>query len=107
MSSIPNRAPNVITASGTVTVADGVVNSINAAGALTLTLPLPTVDGIRVPFIDETGHAHVIQCSGSPASGLNAASGTLTFGGTAGDSCELISRNDRWYTLSLNGVTVS
>jgi len=106
MSSVPNRTPNVLTTAGVITAAEG-PNHINAGSALIFTLPLPSIDGIRMQFVDETGHAHIIQCSGSPASGLNANVGTLTFSGTAGSSCELVSRNGRWYTLSLNGVAVS
>lgn len=99
--SVPNRAPNVITAAGAVTPSG--LNSINAAGALALTLAAPTVDGQRAMFTDETGHAHTIT---TPANVLNGAHTTLTFGGTAGQSAELFSRNGKWWAALLNGVTV-
>lgn len=104
-SSTPNRAPNLITASGALAGTPGLYH-LNATGVLTLTMPLPTVDGIEVSIIDETGHAHTLTFT-SPPTGLNAASGTLTWNGTAGSSCELVSRNGRWYSLNLNGVAVS
>jgi hypothetical protein len=109
MSSVPNRAPNVITLAGAITPAE--LNHINAAGALALTLALPTVDGQILRFIDETGHAHVITIApnGSPpTAGLNGGSNsTLTFNGTKGSAVELISRNGNWYTGPLNGVAVA
>lgn len=102
MASVPNRSPNVITAAGAVTPA--FVNSINAAGALALTLAAPTLDGQEAVFVDETGHAHTVT---TPATLVNGASHILTFGGTAGQGCHLVSRNGIWWTVSLNGVTVS
>jgi hypothetical protein len=109
MSSIPNQNPNVITAAGAVT--PGRLNHINAAGALALTLALPTVDGQIVSFIDETGHAHVITVAavGSPpTSGLNGGSNTtLTFNGPKGSAVELVGRNGNWFTGPLTGVAVA
>lgn len=102
MSSIANKAPNLITAAGAVTV--GAINSINAASALALTLALPTIDGQEALFVDETGHAHTIT---TPATGVNGALHILTFGGTAGQGCHLVSRNSSWWTVSVNGVTAS
>jgi hypothetical protein len=107
MSSVPNKAPNLLAASGAITPVDGQAQNITKAGIAALTLALPTEDGIRFAVIDETGYDHVILVGGSPPSGLNAAHGTLTFNGTAGSSVELLSRNGRWWTVNLNGVTVS
>lgn len=109
MSNVPNRTPNVITAAGAVTPVE--FNHINAAGALALSLALPSVDGQTVNFVDETGHAHVITITavGSPpTSGLNGGTNTtLTFGGAKGDGCQLIARNGNWFTGWLTGVTVA
>jgi hypothetical protein len=111
MSNVINRTPNVITAAGAVTPGTE-YNHINATGAIALTVAAPTVDGQIMSFIDETGHAHTIVCTGAgspPTAGLNGGTtaNTLTFGGTKGDSCQIISRNGFWYTLNLNAVTVS
>ena len=110
MSSVPNKAPNLLAASGAIPAVAGVYSITKAsAGAFTLETPAQANigDGVELTFISETAYDHVIVCGGSPASGLNAANGTLTFGGAAGDSCQLISRNGRWWTENLNGVTVS
>jgi hypothetical protein len=107
--SVPNRAPNLLAANGAIPLppaADGLYH-ITKSTAGAFTLALPTTDGIRMSIVSETAAAHVITCGGSPPSGLNAANGTLTYAATAGSGCELISRNGRWYTLNLNGVTVS
>lgn len=106
MSTTPNANQSVLSGDGAVSPAPGLFH-ITKAGAAALTLALPTVDGQKLGFIDETGHAHTIVCGGSPANGLNSTHGTLTFGGTVGDSCEIVSRNGLWWTLSLNGVTAS
>ena len=110
MSSVPNSAPNVITANGAIT--PGKFNNINAAGALSsLTLAPPSIDGAEIWFTDETGHAHVITVSpvGSPpTAGLNGGSNsTMTWNGTKGSSIGLMSRNGSWYTLPTTGVTVA
>lgn len=103
MSSIPNKAPNVITAAGAVTPAE--YNNINAASALALTLAVPSVDGQLCTFIDETGHAHTVT---TPASGINGATHIATFGGTAGSSIQFVSRNSIWWVVGTpNGVTLS
>jgi hypothetical protein len=103
MSFAPNKAPNVVTAAGLVTPAS--LNSINAAGALALTLAAPTFDGQEADFIDETGHAHTVTMV--TANNLNVNKNVLTFGGTAGSSFSLWSRNGKWYTGYLNGVTIT
>lgn len=104
MANIPNKAPNVITASGTITPA--AYNPINAAGALALTLPAATIDGQDCVFLDETGHAHVITCTNGLNGGTNS---TLTFGGAKADSVHIYSRNGFWWVPvgELGGVTVA
>lgn len=110
MSQVPNRTFNLITAAGAVTPNE--FNSITASGAVALTLAAPTFDGQEATFIDEGGHAHTLVCTGAgspPTAGLNGGTtyNTLTFGGTKGDSCQLVSRNGFWYAYNLNGVTAS
>lgn len=110
MSSVPNAAPNVITANGAITPAR--FNLLSAAGALALlTLALPTIDGQQIAFTDITGHAHVITITavGSPpTTGLNGGTNsTLTFNATKGSSIELVSYNGSWWTLPETGVTVA
>lgn len=118
MSSVPNEAPIVITAGGPVptplspSYQPYQITGSPPAGILALTLAAPVVDGIILQFVDEVGFAHSIVCTGagSPATaGLN--SGTtnnkLLFNGARGSSCTLISRNGFWWTVGLNGVTVS
>jgi hypothetical protein len=113
MANVPNQAPSLLAASGAVPIVNNAVYHITKAGVAVLTLALPVdsggnnLDGIEMTFIDEGGHAHTILCGGSPPSGLNAAVGTLTFGGTAGQSVILRSRNGRWWTKAANGVTAS
>lgn len=103
MSQVPNRTLNVITAAGAVTPGSE-YNQINATGALALTIASAPVDGQIMSFVDETGHAHTIVCTGlNGGTTLN----KLTFGAAIGDSCQLIARNGFWWTLNLNGVTVS
>jgi len=108
-SSVPNNAPNVITANGAVTPSR--FNLINIAGVGALSLALPTVDGQEIWFTDISGHAHVITVAtaGSPpTSGLNGGGNTtLTFGGTKGQSVGLISYNGSWWALPETGVTIA
>lgn len=110
MANVPNQAPNTISAAGAVTPSR--FNHIIASAAIAMTLAAPTYDGQSVSFIDETGHAHTLVCTGAgspPTAGLNGGttSNELTFGGAKGDSVELVSRNGFWWTVVLNGVTVS
>ena len=107
MANVPNIQPIVVSASGAITPQHNVPIHITKATPAALTLALPTIDGIRFPIIDETGAAHTVVLGGSPPNGLNKADGTLTFNGTAGSSCELISRNGHWWAVNLNGVAVS
>jgi len=97
MSSVPNKVPNVITASGTIVPAE--LNAINAAAVLALVIAPPTQDAQTVVFVDETGHAHTLS-----SSALNGGSNTITFSGTAGASVALVSRNGSWWS---NGVPSS
>ena len=119
MSSVPNQAPIVISAGGPIQMpppsAELQLYNISgspAAGILNISIPAPPEDGIMLQFVDEVGFAHRIVCTGagSPATaGLN--SGTtnnqLLFNGARGSSCILESRNGFWWTVGLNGVTVS
>jgi hypothetical protein len=111
MSNVPNRTPNVITAAGAVTPGTE-YNFIDSAGAIALTVAAPVCDGQIMNFIDQGGHAHTVVCTGAgspPTAGLNAGTtaNTLTFGGTKGDSVQIVSQNGFWWTNVLNGVTVS
>lgn len=113
MANVPNAAPTLLSASGAIPIVNGAVYHITKTSAAAFTLALPVdslgnnLDGIEMTFIDETGHAHTIVCGGSPPNGLNAAVGTLTFGGTAGQGVVIRSRNGRWWTKDANGVTAS
>ena len=66
--------------------------------------PTTTIDGQEAIFIDESGYAHTIT---TPASGLNGTLHILTFGGTVGQAVHLVSRNGKWWTVAVNGVTPS
>ncbi len=114
MSSVPNQAPVLLSASGAVPLnpTPYTIYSIAATGIAALTLAAPPCDGIELLFVDETGFAHNIVCTGagSPATaGLN--SGTtnnkLLFNGTRGSAVSLVSRNGFWWTAGTLGVTVS
>ena len=102
MASIPNRTPNILAASGAVV--PGFLNHITLGSAAALTLAAPTVDGQEAVFIDETGHAHTVT---TPATLINGVDHIATFGGTAGSSIYLVSRNGVWWAIALNGVTLS
>lgn len=111
MSNTPNRAPNLLTASGAL-AAGAALNHITAAAVIALTLVAPTVDGLEMLFIDEGGHAHTIVATGAgspPTAGLNGGTtnNKLTFNGTIGSSVRMVSRNGFWWSASLNGVAVS
>jgi hypothetical protein len=105
MASVPNSAPNVITAAGAVTPAK--FNAINAAGALALTLAAPVADGAEIYFNDETGHAHTITATGLFNGGKSGMANELTFGGTVGNCAMLVSRNGYWWLLASAGITAS
>jgi len=108
MSQVPGLNQTLISSTG----AQGVTPTgpaeffpITAGGVANITVPAPTIDGIEATFIDEGGHAHTIVCTGCLNGGTT--NNKLTFGGAAGDSVTLYSRNGSWWTTSLIGVTVS
>lgn len=83
------------------------------AGAGAYTLAAPTAgaagvgqDGQTLKLSSLSAQAHVITGS---VDGFNAkgASGTLTFGGAIGDSCELLAYNGHWYVISSKNVTAA
>lgn len=109
MSQVPNRNQTVVSASGAVAPGDGLYH-ITKAGVAAITLVDPTVDGQRMVFIDEGGHAHtiVVTPDSPPTVGLNGGVvSTITFNGTAGSAVELISRNGSWWTGARTGVALT
>jgi len=113
MGNVPNKNPNLLSVAGAIIAQPPAANyHIIAPGAIALTLAAPDRDEIELTFIDEGGHAHTIVCTGAgspPTAGLNGgiANNKLTFNGTPGSSCTLISRNGFWWGAMLNGVAVS
>ena len=88
-----------------------------AAGAYTLQNPIPgTDDGKRVEIISKTHYAHVVTCdvASPPYSPINETFSTITFDTLAspptaaiGNSIVLRAYQGYWYTVSMNGVTLS
>jgi hypothetical protein len=102
MSSIPNGAPNLLTASGAITSLG--FCPITVAGVGVFTLALPVVDNQSMIIQDTTGHAHTVT---TPTAGINGLHVTLTFGGTVAQFVELHSYNGTWYVQAQSGVTIS
>lgn len=102
MGNIPNRAPNLLAASGAIPPVAGLFH-ITKSTAAALTLAAPDPDGIQMTVLDETGHAHTIVCSAS----LNGSLSTVTFNGTKGSAVDLISRGGAWWTGPFQGVALS
>lgn len=107
MSSLPNAAPNVLSASGAITPGGGYF-AITKAGVAALTLALPTIDGQRMLIQDVGGHAHTITApiASPPTAGFNGTLSLITFNGTIGSWVELIGYNGSWYARS-SGVTIA
>lgn len=101
---------------GTVLSGDGeiAIPSASAMFAITkgsiaaLTIDAPAVgDNYKELTIwSETAFAHVITCSDEGFNGKGS-TGTLTFGGAAGDSVKLVARNGSWWTSAVNNVVAA
>lgn len=114
MSQVPNKNPQVITASGAISPSSitFLLSGASPPAAMALTLAAPTVDGLQFDFISQDTYAHTIVCTGAgspPTAGLNGGTtlNKLTWGGTKGASCTLTSSLGFWWSSNLVGVTVS
>jgi len=94
-----------IAGDGAITVRHGVVFlNKSTAGAITLALPLASVNGAELHIVSTTAQAHVVT---TPALGVNATNNTLTFGTAVGNSCRLRARNGTWWLTESRNVTAS
>lgn len=99
------------TAAGAIAEKQGVVVlKTGTAGAFTLAAPTagnPAAggdDGKRLLIVAEDAKAYTVT---TPASKINGADDTATFGGAIGDSIELAAFGGVWYAINLTGVTLS
>jgi hypothetical protein len=98
-------------ASGAITIGTGNV-AITLGSAAALTLPLPIAgpasaggqDGASLTIFATTAFAHTVT---TPANGINGSLHVATFAAAVGNAVMLTAYNGKWYTASINGVTIS
>ena len=114
MSQVPNREPIIQSTAGALSPSgiNFLLSTSSPPAAIAFTLAAPVTDGIECEFISQDTYGHTIVCTGAnspPTAGLNGGTtnNKLTWNGTKGSSCTLISYNGFWWSSALNGVTVS
>jgi len=97
------------TSAGAITPGGNAVLKTGAASAMTLALPLPGSqlnggqDFATMQIVALDAHAYTVTVP----SAFNGGSDTVaTFGGTAGDSMQLLAYDGVWYVTNLTGVTL-
>lgn len=98
----PVMDEQVISANGAITLFSGAVH-ITKAGVCATTIPIPDQDGQRLLIVADTAYAHTVT---TVSPGFNKDGGTLsiTFSGTAGDSCEIESYDGAWWIVKATGT---
>lgn len=105
-----NLAVAEYTGAGAIALGGKAYLKTGAASAMTLKLPLagPQLqggnDGMTMKITALDAEAYVVT---TPASGINGADDTATFGGAIGDSITLEAFGGAWFATSLTGVTLS
>jgi hypothetical protein len=109
MSVLPNTQ-QTLTATGYIAPTPGTF-ALNAAAPLTVSVPLPAADGIRLRFVDISGKAHLVKfdTGGSPpSSGLSGGTRTTaTFSGTSGVQWDVESSGGSWWGTASTGIVLS
>lgn len=99
------RQAQDLSSDGAIALIDGVVTlSKGSIGAYTIPVPAQTSNTGVIIITSTTAFAHVITQSTVGFNGKGS-SGTLTFGGAAGDSVILLIENGNYYVVSKVNVT--
>jgi len=89
------------TASTTISAVDSATYMIGSAGAVTLTVPAPVIDGVVITFVSTTAQAHVVASTGSVMqNGVTANRAQATLDSVAGAGLSIISFRTSWYVIS-------
>jgi hypothetical protein len=99
----------VYSASGAITIAEGVVAiTATSAAAMTIAAPTSAQNGTILTVLSTTNFAHTITFTGSTfMNGTSAAKTTATFTAYAGASVRFIAYEGKWYQSGLTAVTIS
>ena len=103
-----NRAVQVCSADGAITIRDGIVRiTKGSAAALTLAAPVANKDdGVRLVIHSTTAYAHTVTVSGGIA-GAGTSADVGTFGGAANDGVELYAYGGYWHVVPGTNLNVT
>lgn len=110
---IDSAVTNPVTAysaSGALTIVNGVATITKTGSLAAMTLAAPTADqeGTILKVVSQTAFAHTITATGLIDDGVTGGSKTTaTFAAYAGASIELMASNLKWAVISKNAVTIS